>query len=210
MLAIKSINRFLKLHITNKTYQEKLKFGQNINAMLIDCLFNTAPCHRQPDELNFQLFFSFDQGLCYKFNPEKLNPIKTRKNGWRGGLQLELYVGNASNEYFNNKRGIRVLVQNNTHEIPELEDYGIDVPTGFQTNIAVKRTFYERKPWPYSNRVNDLSANYSYQTETMKSMFEMLDITHYSQKLCNKFYFNRVCAKRNWTFFFSKIFVQAC
>ena len=39
--------------------------------------------------------------------------------------------------------------------------------------------------------VEDLTVNYQYKTEAMKSMFSELNITYYSQKLCQKYVYNQ-------------------
>lgn len=193
MLTVKSVSKFLKVYIANKTLEDRRKYGHEFNEMLIDCLFNTAPCWKNNKTIRIEWFYHFEYGNCFKIAGINNQELRTTKNGYKGGLQLELYIGNSSlNESFTNKRGVRVLINNITDNLNDLEDQGIDVPAGFMTNIAVKRTFFERLDKPYSNCVKDLTENNPYQTETIKLMFGKLNITLYSQQLCQKFLYSQL------------------
>jgi hypothetical protein len=193
MLTVKSVAKYLKVYIANKTRNERRRYGHEFNEMSIDCLFNTSPCSKNNETIKIEWFHHFEYGNCFKITGLKNQELKTTKNGYKGGLQLELYIGNSSlYEPFTNKRGLRVLINNITDNSNDLEDHGIDVPAGFMTNIAVKRTFFERLDYPYSNCVKDLTQNNPYQTETIKSMFENLNITVYSQQLCEKYRYNQL------------------
>ena len=82
---------------------------------------------------------------------------------------------------------MRVIVHNQS-VIPFSDEDGIDVSVGQQSNIAIFRTFTKRKPYPYSDCVDNftseenLSKNNFFTTllNTYKSM------TTYNQKYCLK------------------------
>jgi hypothetical protein len=197
MLTVKSIRKYLNVYIANKSLEEKRKYGHEFNYMMIDCLFNTAPCWKNSKSIKIEWFYHFDYGNCFKIAGFNNQELRTTKNGYKGGLQLELYIGNSSlYEPFTNKRGIKVLINNISDNLNDLEDEGIDVPAGFLTNIAVKRTFFQRLDYPYSNCVKDLTQNGQYQTKTIKSMFENLNITLYSQKLCEKYIYSQLLLEK--------------
>ncbi len=204
-LNVKSIQKFLKSYVSKKNDSEKFKYGHTFDGMLMDCLFSTAPCHIYHD-LSFKWFYNFEYGNCYKFNWNLSKPLKLSKSGYRGGLHLELYLGNSSsNESFINKRGFRLAIHNMTDKYVDLEDQGIDLAGGYTTNIHIKRTYYQRLGYPYSNCVEDLTINNPYKTPTMEKMFNELKMTYYSQKLCEKYvftqYLNKECNCSDPSFF---------
>jgi hypothetical protein len=97
-------------------------------------------------------------GECYRFNAGRdingtVLPIqKSGKTGWKYGLSLELYAGNSkTQEEFIANRGFRIIVFNRTNLVNMVEDYGINIATGQETNIAIKRTFINRLPHPYTH-----------------------------------------------------------
>ena len=191
-LIVKGTQKFLKSYVSKKNDSEKILYGQSLDGMMIDCIFSTAPCHMYEPDLSFQWFYNFEYGNCYKFNWNLSKPLQLSKAGYRGGLHLELYLGNSSsNETFINKRGFRLAIHNMTDKYVDLEDQGIDIAGGFTTNIHIKRTYYQRLGYPYSNCVEDLTINNPYKTHVMKQMFDELKMTFYSQKLCEKFVFSQ-------------------
>ena len=65
------------------------------------------------------------------------------KSGWRHGLRLELFAGRQSTT-IGYKSGFRLVVHNQTRRLAQLDESGIDITTGKQTNVVVRRTFLKR------------------------------------------------------------------
>jgi hypothetical protein len=125
-----------------------------LDQMLLSCTFVSQNC----SIADFMFTYDFFYGMCYRFNSGKNlygQDVAIRTSGqvgWRQGLQLELYAGNAQvQEKFAMVRGFRIFVFNQTNVYPIPEDIGIDVATGLSTNIGIKRTFTYHLPYPYTN-----------------------------------------------------------
>lgn len=187
----KSANKALKLYISTKNdYEKQYNYGYTLMDIQLDCLFATNSCPRRP-ETRMKWFYDIEYGSCFRFNGNKSNILRSGKYGQKGGLYLELYVGNSSlNEAFTNKRGYRVLIHNTTDEFVDIEGRGFDLEPGTVNSISIKRTYYERLPYPYSDCIDDLTINYQHKTKIMESMFNELNITYYSQHFCEKYRYN--------------------
>lgn len=114
--------------------------------------------------------------------------IKSKKSGWRNGLRLELYVGDYDEQQqYGYKAGIRLIV-NNQSEIVFSNDNGIDVSVGYQTNIAISRTMVKRKPYPYSNCIEDhLSSKNLQKNPLLQTIVKKYpQMNKYSQNFCIK------------------------
>jgi hypothetical protein len=124
--------------------------------------------------------YDFYYGLCWRFNSGKAlkgNDSRIRTSGqvgWKHGLQLELYTGNAHlQEKFAMARGFRVFVFNKSNQFPVGLDIGVDVGTGRTTNIGIKRTFTNRLSSPYSNCLSDDVTQIDWnQNEVLQFMYD--------------------------------------
>ena len=180
-LVFKSASRILRTYISNMTDENKKKYGIQIEEMLISAFFNGVSVGPN----NFTWYYDFEFGNCYMFNGNESNILKSGKNGRKGGLQLELYAGNSTEqEAFVDRRGFRLLIHNQTDVRPYLEEDGIDVSPGFVSNIAIKRTFYSKLPNPFSSCINDKEDTNPYKTIPKNIIFSKLNIKRYSQRLC--------------------------
>lgn len=187
-MKIKVSQAILKLNIS------KLKpnpYGFKLADLLIGCYFNSYPCA----EDDFEEFYDFDYGNCFKFNGNQLNVKNSYMNGPKSGLRLELFIGNSSqDEPYIDRRGIRLVIHNQTFKsnndhFVDFDTKGIDISPGFLTNLAIKRTFYHRYSQPTGKCVDDLSINYKHKTKTMQQMFFEYNISVYLQNLCFKYAF---------------------
>jgi hypothetical protein len=182
---MKVINNILKQEALNEK-----KYGFNLTDLLISCFFKSYPCEKN----DFEPFYDYEYGNCFRFNGNLINTKKTHANNPKGGLKLELYIGNNSfqSDIYTNKKGFRVLVHNqsqrhNNDYFIELENKGYDVMPGFETNLIVKRIFYDRYPKPNGKCVDDQTKNYKYQTKCMSKFFNDYKQNIYSQELCQKY-----------------------
>jgi hypothetical protein len=151
------IRRYMRYNLMKKHLSDMRQLyrdGFGIDQMLISCNYQSKQCSMN----DFMYHYDFFYGLCWRFNAGKgLQgndlPIRTAGQvGWKNGLQLELYAGHAElQERLTLKRGFRVLVFNKSTVFPIADEIGIDVSTGQETNIGIKRTFVNHLPDPFSN-----------------------------------------------------------
>ena len=193
--SIKNLNRAnLKIKVINNILKKEASitknFGFNLSELLISCFFKSYPC--KPTD--FEPFYDYEFGNCFRFNGKLNNIMRTHANNPRGGLSLEFFVGNDSflDNFYSNKRGIRILVHNQSHfgnneYFIDLENKGYDLAPGFSTNLVVKRIFYDRYPKPNGKCVDKLTNNYKYSTNFMRKYFNNYNQTIYSQELCQKY-----------------------
>lgn len=166
-------------------------YGFFFSQMFISCRFQGKECN----EHDFYYFHNYHYGSCYRFNGGIVGGVnytrtrelkKSTKPGWRSGLSLELYVGDPIyQQQFTYKGGIRIIVHNDSSN-PFLDEDGIDVSTGMQTNIAVSRTFINRLSAPYSNCIEKLDSETKLKNEILGDMFDLHNLTKYDQKFCLK------------------------
>ncbi len=177
----KNINFFIFLNYIeeNITKYEDLIYKE-FTESIISCEFNGISCQNKSD---FKMLKSIQYSLCFTFNGDKNNVKKIGRTGQINGLNFRIYLDNKY-EAFSLLRGLRIFIHNVTDQSPTLERNFIAVPPGFQTNIAVKRTLIQKLPKPYTNCQEDLTPNSEFKTDIMKYMFETLNLTHYSYKIC--------------------------
>jgi hypothetical protein len=172
-----NIGQYIRYNLIRK-YMNDLSSLYNmdftINQMILSCTFQSKKC----TIYDFMYHYDYMYGLCWRFNSGKSLkgedlPIKTSGEvGWMHGLQLELYTGNAElQERFAMKRGFRIFVFNKSTVYPIAADIGIDVSTGHETNIGIKRTFKNHMPAPFSNCLSTNATEIDWnQNEALKFM----------------------------------------
>ena len=134
-------SRMLKNYTRFLPNDEKKMMSKQLIDMLVFCKFNRDSCH--PD--NFEWYYDFDFGNCYKFNSDINNLNYVGKNGMDASLRLELSVGyyNYSEPYVFN-RGIRIVIHNASNERIFITDDGLDIEPGKATKIGIKRTIFQK------------------------------------------------------------------
>lgn len=184
---LESSSRILKSYVSGLNDSQKMYFGNDLKDMISYCTFNSYKCSAS----DFDWFYDFNYGNCYKFNPNGLKYVG--KGGLNGGLQLELYIGNSSSEdSYSNNRGVRFMVHNHSLSVPIMYDYGSDAAPGFMTNIKIRRNIYKKLDQPFNDCMMDLTRNSAYKTLITDIIFNMLNQTQYSKDLCIK-----MCYQRN-------------
>jgi hypothetical protein len=174
-----TIGKYLRYNLMNKYLKNLSTLYQrdfSIDQMLISCTFQGKTCSIN----DFMYHYDFYFGLCWRYNMGRnlkgiTVPIRMiGEAGFRNGLQLELYVGHAElQEKYSTRRGFRVLVFNKSTVYPVAEDIGVDVATGMETNIGVRRTFTTHLPAPFSNclPIDTSQIDWS-QNDALNFMFE--------------------------------------
>ena len=105
---------------------------------------------------SFTTYFSYDFGNCYQFNAVFNSSIKKSfSEGIDYGLTLLMGPIVNNNKYLTStSRGLVVFVQNQSFPLSDHDL--INIETGKETNIGIKRVFTQNQPKPYSECV-DLS-----------------------------------------------------
>jgi hypothetical protein len=84
------------------------------------------------------------------------------------GLSLELFLGDdPTQSQFVTNSGARVVIHNQS-TTPLINSEGVDISTGFQTNIGVRRSFISKLDAPYSDCLKDISSPDSFPSEFYK------------------------------------------
>lgn len=172
-------NYLLKAFIQQNSYylQSKYFYGFNLSSMLITCLFNFNDC--KPSD--FTPFYDTVYGNCYTFN--KVNPIQVSIPSDSYGLQLELFVGDASKQTkYEQNDGIVLLVHNQT-AFPMFGGEKLIIPTNALTNVGIERTLISKLSDPYSDCLVDTSNNSTFNSEFFSYIVNTMQAS-YDQELC--------------------------
>ena len=175
-------------------------YSSSIEDMLVSCKFKGKNCSAS----DFFRFQSFYYGNCYRFNGgsnssgNTVPVLKATKSGPRYGLELEIDVGEPeSAQYLSYRAGIRVIVHNQSDTAIFPEEDGINVATGFYTDIAVTRTFSTKMAAPFSDCLDSLNEQNTKSNDYFGLIYKRFGKDGYSQKYCVKVclqkYFNDNC-----------------
>jgi hypothetical protein len=137
----------------------RTSFGFSFEKFFITCLFDLKQCR----SADFVWHYDSTYGNCYTFNSEKFlngsrRQIKTvNKPGKLNGFHLELFVGNPT--HINSlafSTGVHLFIQNQSSRINT--NLGMNVATGFSTDIVLSKTVHKRLPYPYSKCQNNFNS----------------------------------------------------
>ena len=147
------------------TDDDRKKLGDlipNINK----CYFNEEICSAE----NFSWYFDLNNGNCIQFNTGLSgNEIKeSNKPGSRNGLSLIFFSSEPENKYSSSfTHGFKVYIHNRSLSPSPAE--AINIQPSKSTDIAIKRTFIHKEPYPYSSCIH-LSSFESIFYEYFKSV----------------------------------------
>jgi len=141
---------------------KRKELGFSLDDMLVKCQFNKNPC----DSNDFEWYFDFHYGNCFKFNtginssgqsvPLKYSTIPGEENG----LFMSFMLPDIANQFsVADSIGLRIFVHNSSFRPASSES--IILKPGSLTNIAVKRTIINKEPFPYSDCIDLASFKYS-------------------------------------------------
>jgi hypothetical protein len=162
---------------------------------------------------DFFEYFDYYYGLCYRYNQgidlngSARNISKVGIAGVRYGLQLELYAGySTGQELYMTSRGFRVSIFNKSAVDQIARETGIEVATGMNTNIQVKRTVMTHLGSPYDLclPLDATQINWNQNAHLQFMYKNYIDGTYYAG-LPNP-YTNVNTANWNWTQIYSQFF----
>lgn len=185
----KLINTLIKSSImgnSSLTSEKIEQLGFHIDYMLLTCYFNDVPCNQS----DFVWTYDFDFVNCYTFNSgydkygNKIPIKRINEAGSDQSLKLELFLGYdlTQSQYILNS-GARVVVHNQSVR-PIISNEGMDIPSGFQTNIGLKRSFFHKLDAPFSTCVKNSKSPDGYNSYFFKAIFNKLNMKIYRQKVC--------------------------
>ncbi len=150
-----------------------------VNETLINCRFNNQQCSLKDFT---QVHFS-SYGFCLRFN---FNPNDLKKtyvaDKFEGGLVLDIFAGIPGYQgIFNPGYGFHIFIHNITDKLIRIVK-GVDVATGFQTNLVIKRIFYKKETIPYENCFNDIETYYKFNTSFVNELLKSSSV--YQQSEC--------------------------
>ena len=183
---IKTINatNLAKIRALNKTEDERISMGLNLNTTLLFCMFNGEFCYFKED---FIWHYSYDYGNCYQFNTGKNSlgnsvPLKNvTQSGPGGGLRI--YLGpliNLNKYASSSSKGLKIFIHNQSFE-PSTSEV-IYAETGKETNVAIKKTLLHNYAAPYSECVdlNSYSSKFYHFIVDTNKAYRQIDC----HKLC--------------------------
>ena len=190
---------------------DKYGWSLNLTQSLISCEFQGLPCTAE----DFYVFHDYNYGNCYRFNGDDPstefrdysyvkkysapNYRQSSRAGQKYGLTVELFVGNQEeNLLYSYRNGFRLVIHNQS-VVPFLDESGIDVATGVQTNVAVARTFLSRLPKPYSDCISELNQETAARNNVLAIMYQKKlngTLDKYFQEFCLKACFKIYQAER--------------
>ena len=176
--------------VMNKSFSdtERQKLAHTLDDVLMACTFNYEDC----SPADFTWSFSSSDGNCFTFNSgrnwtgEMVSLRQSNIAGSINGLYMQLYVNFHENlTYFNSYTGDglgAVVYIDNSSSAMESRDFGgVIIAPGYQTNVAIGRSFVSMLPKPYSNC--DLPESTSYSSSLLVNLIHNSSYK-YTQQLC--------------------------
>jgi hypothetical protein len=144
-----SISNFYELIKNNS---DPVHLQSPLGNMILACHYNFGV---KCNESDFEWFYDFYYGGCYRFNPKET--IKSYKKGKLAGIHMEIDVFYNYEASWITEVGIHIFIHNKSHKISLFE--GIDAPVKKTTNIALSRVFNNKIEKPFSDCTEDLEAS---------------------------------------------------
>jgi hypothetical protein len=113
-----STSYLVKIAVKTMNDSQRRLFGSELDKILVACNFATQMCNKT----EFEYFYNFNYGNCYKFNSGKdmhgnSIDIKTLSNpGKDFGLKMILFAGNSALDPFSRFDGFNVFVGDKDYE----------------------------------------------------------------------------------------------
>jgi len=150
----------------------------NLSDLLIYCEFNGIECNSN----DFISFYDMNYGLCYRFNSN--STFKSNKAGKLNGFKIDILTGLEEDflELGSISNGLHVYIHNKSF-LPSISE-GVEIATGFVTNLMIRQIFNYRQPEPF----NDCKLNPKYFQNNLsyrqKDCFDIKFLQYFST-MCN-------------------------
>jgi hypothetical protein len=171
------------LRTRNLSEKERETKIYSIKNMLLSCSFNLIQCNAS----NFAYFYAGAD--CYQFNSNK-SDLKTSQNpGRQNGLKMDLLVDTPTNSLAFSKSNGLVIFVHNSSTMPLTQIEGVNVAPGYETDIIISQTVYNRLSTPYSDCITDTESPDSFDSELYKMTVNQTK--KYRQKYCLQLCYQR-------------------
>jgi hypothetical protein len=142
-----------KIKNSNFSALERKELDLTISQALIECSFNGIP--GSCNESNFNWMYNKNYGNCYVINSgfsQSGEPEDTVVSSYAGkeyGLSITMFLGVIKElRFLDTNQGLILKIDNRSNGI--IQD-PIEIPAGYETNIAVEREFTKQLASPFSN-----------------------------------------------------------
>lgn len=137
--------------------------SHDLSEMLKMCEWGNHPC----SPTNFTPVLSYMRGTCHTFNSGKAGHPKLYVTTAGKMKALALYLDAQPEEYYGpfsyDATGFKILVHDQSELYPNVEDFGVDIPPGFTTNIRVHKTKVKSLEKPFKTACGEKNLEPSYK-----------------------------------------------
>jgi len=140
-----NITTLAKMRTADPRFDLKKNLSQPLNLLMKGCFFNKMECDLKKDFVDVYLF---ENGNCIRFNSIDSNLKQVTETGKDFGLSFILGPLNNFNKYATSLfSGLVIYIHNQTFE--PISSEGIQIKTGENTFISLKKTLAKIEPYPY-------------------------------------------------------------
>ena len=182
-------NYFLTKYLVNyhiaKNLTDPYLFGQKLDEIIVSCTYGLNECNLNED---FEHYYDFNYGNCYRFNSGKnMNGKQVKQryaNALFGVFDVQLWAGPAQNNYnfFSIDNGLILFITNESTNTALAN--GINISPGFSTKISLEKLTITKKPKPYSNCIDNLNTIDSYHSLAFKKLISQNQNQTYNYVNC--------------------------
>ena len=157
------------------------------SKMVIDCTFNWLKCSHEDD---FEEITDPIYGKCFRFNSGRsmngsqipLKYISGKGTPVLNSFELILTTGNDETFAFTGKNGLVFFISDEA--VNSLDEYGIELSSGYSHNIKLSKFRTIKQPKPYSQCLQDLNSLDSYDSEFYRKTIEKNSNLSYKYTNC--------------------------
>ena len=201
----RNLNYFVKSSLVNNESKflfsdiemnEREKYTLNMKNSLLHCQFMNQNCNYT----DFEWFFNSKYGNCYKFNTNGLK--KSYKANQDDGLLILLLLKNPIEiEKLGFDKGLFISIDpNNKETFTDFENL-IEISSGYQTNIQIHKSLFQKYPKPYSNCDIHMKDSIDFlKSDNIQLINEIIQANFtYSHSLCMIFCRHKLFNQNNVT-----------
>ena len=197
-----------KIKNSNMSAEEKKSLGLTMSKALVECSFDglSGAC----DENHFNWVYNKNYGNCYVINSgftQSGEPEDTVISSYAGkeyGLTITMFLGVRKElRFLDPNHGLILKIDNRSNGI--IQD-PIEIPAGYETNIAIEREFTKQLANPFSNCDLDYDDPISFDKKYHDALAEIN--IKYEQSVCFQYCYQTMlkhkcnCSDRDINSFF--------
>ena len=171
-----------KYLFSNIEINEREKYGLSLKDALHYCQFDNKDCNH----LDFEWFFNSKYGNCYRFNSNGLKKVKSDQDN---GLVLVFVSKNPKEiDALGFQNGLVISIDSKNLDTYSDFENKIQISTGFETNIKLEKSLFQKYPKPFSN-CDFLDESIDSLTPDQQNLYNEIVKSNlsYSYSLCEVF-----------------------